>query len=115
VDTAPVFEAGEHNFDFMALPIESRVIALLDFVERMGRDAGGYAAFIESLTEPDRAVSTVGEHSLGLWQGLDERFGALMIAALSFGQMEAQWPSAAIAHDMQFARQTAAAASDTSG
>ena len=81
----------------------------------MGRDTGGYTAFIGGLTEADRTVGAVGEHSLGIWQGVDERFGARVIAALRFGQMEAQRPSAAITHDMQFARQTAAAAPDTSG
>jgi hypothetical protein len=38
-----------------------------------------------------------------------------VIAPLSFGEIEAQRPSAAVAHDMQLAGQPAAAASDTSG
>jgi len=115
VDASPVLEASEEVLDFVSLPIERRVVSMLDFVQRMRGDAGGYAACRESLSEPERAIGAVGEHGFGVRQGVDERFGAFVIAALSFGQMETQWSPASVAHDMQLAGQAAAAASDTSG
>ena len=52
VDAAPVLEASEEIFDFVALPIEVFVVAILDFVAAMRRDAGGDASLGEGFAEP---------------------------------------------------------------
>ena len=115
VDTSPVLETSEEVLDFVALPVEDGVVTMLDFVQRMRRDAGSYAALGEGMAEPDRAVGAVGKHGFGVWQSIDEGFGALVIAALPFGQMKAQRSSLAIAYDVQLGGQAAARTSDTSG
>ena len=88
---------------------------MLDFVQRMWRDARGYAALSEGVPEPDRAVGTVGEQTLRGRQGLDQGDGTLVIAGLTFGKVKQQRPAPAIAHQVELGGQPAAAASDTSG
>ncbi len=70
---------------------------------------------IKSLADMRKTLAEEITHDFGIRQGVDERFGAFVIAALSFGQMETQWSPASVAHNMQLAGQAAAAAPDTSG
>ena len=48
VDAPPVFEAAEHVFDLVALPVEVAVVRDLLFAVGLGRDAGGDAALGQS-------------------------------------------------------------------
>ena len=61
------------------------------------------------------AIGPVAEHVFCKWERIDQGDGALVIAALSFGQVQEQRPALAIAYDMQLAGQPASASSDTAG
>ena len=60
VDAPPVLEAGEEVLDLVSLAIEDGIVAVLDFVAAMRRDAGDDAALVERFTEADRTVGAVG-------------------------------------------------------
>lgn len=61
VDSPPVFEAGEHVLDLVALAIEYGVIAVLNAMFGMRRNAGRYAARDERLTESRGTVSPISK------------------------------------------------------
>lgn len=66
VDSSPVFEAGEHVLDFVALAIEDRVVGVDRLVVAVVRDAGDDAAFGEGLPEPAAVISAIAEQAMGL-------------------------------------------------
>lgn len=115
VDAAPVLEAREQVLDLVALPVEGVVIALLDFVLAVGRDARGDTALGEGVAQGDRAVGAVGEQVLGRRQIVEHRHGGLVVAGLAFGETQDERPALAVAHHVELAGQPAPAASDTSG
>ena len=115
MDAPRVFEAGDEVLDLVALSTELDVIALLDTVLGMGRDARRDVTFFERMTEGYGTVSAVSEQVLCGRQVLSHDEGCRMIASLASGKAHKQGPSITVAHDMQFGGQSTWAASDTSG
>ena len=64
VDATPVFEAGEHILDPVALSVEDRIIAVLDTMACMGRDARCDAALDERLAEGRGTLGPVGQQGI---------------------------------------------------
>jgi hypothetical protein len=87
VDAAPVLETSEEVFDFIALPIQDAIIAMLNLVLGMRRNAGGDAALDKRVAEPDRAVGSICEQAMGGGQRLDHSHSCLMVAGLAFGEI----------------------------
>jgi hypothetical protein len=115
VDTPPVLEAGEEVFDFVPLAIEDRVVAVLDLVLGMGRDARGDAPLPEGLAEPDRAIGAVGQQIACWRQGFDQQVGSGVVAGLAFGQVKDERAALTVANHLQLGGQPASTAPDTSG
>ena len=63
---APVFEAPEHVFDFVALLLEEGVVGDRGFAVGFRRNAGADAAVGEGGAEPIGVVILVGQELLGL-------------------------------------------------
>lgn len=99
----------------MALPIQDWIIAVLDLVLGVRRNAGGDAAPDKRLAEPDRTIGAIREQAARGWQRLDHRCSGLVIVGLAFGEIEQQRTAIAVADDLKLGRQAASAASDTSG
>lgn len=51
VDATPVHEAGEQVLDLVSLAIEYRIVAVLDLVPGVGRNARDDAALAEGVAE----------------------------------------------------------------
>lgn len=115
MDASPVFEAGEHVLDPVALPIEHRIIGMLDAMAGMGRDARGDASIGERLSESGGAIGSVGEQEAGGRQLFEDSGSGLVVVGLALAQVQQQRPSLMVADHLQLAGQAAAAASDTSG
>lgn len=115
VDSSPVFEAGEHVLDSVALSVEYRIVAMPDAVTAVRRDARGDASRDERLAEADGTEGSIGQQVLGLRQVLEHCGGGLVVVGLAFAQMQQQRASLAVADHLQLAGQTASTASDTSG
>ena len=115
VDAAPVFEAGEHVLDPVALAVEDRIVAVLNTMLGMRRNAGRDAALDERLAEGRGTVGPIGQQGVGKGQVLNHCGSGLMIIGLPFAQMQQQWASLPITDHLQLGGQSATAASDTSG
>ena len=115
VDASPVLEAGEHVLDLVALAVEDGIVAGLDAVAGIGRDAGGDAALDQSLAEGGGGIGTVGQQEVGGWQLLEDSSGGPVVADLAFAEVQQQRASRLVADDLQLAGQAAPGASDTSG
>lgn len=115
VDASPVLEASEHVLDSVALAVEHAIIVVLDAVPGVRRDAWGDALVGQSLPEGGRSIGPVSEQEAGRWQVIDDSGGGLVVVGLALAQMQQERPSLVIAHHLQLGRQSAPAASDTSG
>jgi hypothetical protein len=100
VDAPLVFEAPEHVFNFMLLPIKFSIVADRYFAIRSTRDAGGDAALIESFAEPVGIVSSVAEQFFCFWQRAQYQCRAFVVAHLPFAQHENDRPPLAITDGM---------------
>src|SRR5690606_8013388 len=56
----PIFEASEQVLDLVALAVEDRIVAVLDTMAGMGRDARGDAALDDRLAQGRATVGPVG-------------------------------------------------------
>lgn len=87
VDASPVLEAGEHVLDPVALPIEQRIIAVLDTVLGMRRDAGRDALADERLAEASGTVGPIGQQMAGGREFLEHGGSGSVIVGLAFAQV----------------------------
>jgi len=115
VDAPPVLEAGEHVLDPVALPVEQRIIAVLDTVLGMRRDAGCDALADERFAEASGTVGPIGQQMAGRWQFVEHGSGGSVIVGLAFAQVQQQRTSLVVANHLQLGGQTASGPSDTSG
>ena len=115
VDAAPVLEACEEVLDLVSLPIQDWVVAVLDAVLSVRRDARGNTTLLECVAEGDGTVGPVGEQMAGWGQVLEQCCGTPVVAGLALHQIQQQRAPLAIADHLQLGGQAASAASDTSG
>lgn len=101
VDAPPVLEACEQVFDPVSLPVKDSIVAVLNTMFGMGRDAGCDAALDECLAEGSRAIGAVGQQVAGRRQGFDDCGSGLVIVGLPLAQMQQQWAPLAVADHLQ--------------
>jgi hypothetical protein len=90
VDAPPIFEASEHVFDPVTLPVEDGIVFVLCAVPGVRRDARGDTSLGQRLPEGGGTVGPIGEQEAGGRQVLKDSSGGLMIVGLSLGQVQEQ-------------------------
>ena len=114
-DAAPVLEAIEHVFDFMALLVESFIIFDKVFAVAARRNARLCTSGPECRPEPVAVISPVGQHLFGGWQPVGQDGGTFIIAGLPFSQNHGGRLTVAVTDRRQFGVQAALRATDTAG
>lgn len=84
-DAAPVFEATEHDLDFMALFIQDFIVVDRDFSVLFAGDTGNDPFLHQSRTEPIRIIPPIGQELPRAGQRRQQQGGALVITHLTFG------------------------------
>ena len=67
-DSAPIFEAFEHEFDFVSLFVEDFIVIDGDFAVLFSGDAGCDSFGCEGLSKPVGIISAIIKQFFGLWQ-----------------------------------------------
>lgn len=84
-DAAPVFEATEHDLDFMALFIQGFIVVDRDFAVLFTRNAGRDPLLHQSHPEPVGIIPPIGQELPRAGQRRQQQGGALVITHLTFG------------------------------
>jgi hypothetical protein len=88
VDAPPVLETSKGVLDLVALPVEDRIVAVLDAVLGVGWDAWRDVPLDQSLAEGGRAVGPVGEQEARRRQMFKDGSSGLVIVGLALAQMQ---------------------------
>ena len=115
VDASPVLEACEHVLDPLALAVEDGIVAGLDAMAGIGRDAWDDAALEQSLAASGGGIGPISKQEVGGWQLLEDSSGGPVVADLAFAEVQQQRASRLVADHLQLAGQATPGASDTSG
>ena len=100
-DPAPVFDAPEHVFDFVALLVERFIIRELYPAVFSWRDAGRYSSFDKRLPEPVCVIAAICKKLFCFWKVIQKACSAFVIAHLSFGQKKNDRLALTIANGVQ--------------
>jgi hypothetical protein len=114
-NAAPVFEAAEYVFDFMASLVKRLAIVVLDLAVFARRDAWGNAALNQCGAEFVAVIATVSEQFLGLWQYVKNQCSAFMVAHVPFREARKNWPGFAVADGVQLGVQAVLRSPNTAG
>ncbi len=101
MDAAPVFETGEHVLDPVALPVEDRIVAVLDAMAGVGRYTRRDAPLFQRLAEACGTVGSIGQQEVSGGQLFDHRRSGLVVVGLSLAQMQQQRSSFTVADHLQ--------------
>ena len=115
VDAAPVLDAAEHVFDFVALPVKQLVIIVLDFAVFERRDTGDDIAIDERRAKAVAVITLVADQHLDLREPIKQDGRAPMVADLACGKHQNEWPALAVADGVELGVQPAFGAADMSG
>ena len=88
VDAPPILEAGKGVLDPVALPVEDAIVAVLDAMPGVGRDAWRDVPLDQSLAEGGRAVGPVSEQEARGRQMFKDGSSGLVIVGLALAQMQ---------------------------
>lgn len=88
MDAPPILETGKGVLDPVSLPVENRIVAVLDAVLGVGRDAWRDVPLDQSLAKGGRAVSPVGEQEACRRQMFNYGSSGRVIVGLPLAQMQ---------------------------
>ena len=114
-NAAPVFQAPEHVLDPVPLAIERLVVCDWRFAASGRWNAGLDALSDQGGSEPVAVIAPVGDQACGLWESIEDKACALVIAHLAFAQEQDDRLALIVANSVELGVQAAFRAPDKTG
>lgn len=114
-DPTPILDTVEHDFDFVALPVERFAVAPSVCAVLAGRDTRHDAPAFQRRPEPVSVVPAVRDQLMGVRQAVQQGSGPRVVARLPRRQVQVNGLALTVADRVEFRVQAAFRATDTAG